>query len=168
VPVPRPPHAGKAVAQSNTGCVHPPSNCPWTRPATHPDGAWIQLFLQNAEEMIGADTSCCKLRLVGARLSRAARGRGDPFLPQSYSFNSALSVLLLANFLAGALASERRFHAFLLTGFQVKGVALDFFNDVFLLYFALETAQSVFEGFPLLQSNFRQTDTPPNPSGRTQ
>jgi hypothetical protein len=25
---------GEAVAQSKTG-VHPPSNCPWTRPATH-------------------------------------------------------------------------------------------------------------------------------------
>ena len=75
--------------------------------------------------------------------------------------------MLLANFFASPLASERGFHAFLLTGFQVKGVALHFFDDVFLLHFALETAQSVFEGFPLLQSNFRQTDTPPNPSGRT-
>jgi hypothetical protein len=35
MPVLRLPHAGKAVAQSKTGCVHPPSNCPWTRPATH-------------------------------------------------------------------------------------------------------------------------------------
>jgi hypothetical protein len=46
-------------------------------------------------------------------------------------------------------------------------VALNFFNDVFLLHFALKTPQSVFEGLTLLQSNFRQTDTPPNPSGRT-
>ena len=75
--------------------------------------------------------------------------------------------MLLANFLTSALASERGLYAFLLTGFQVKGVALDLFHDVFLLHFALETAQSVFEGFTLLQSNFRQTDTPPNPSGRT-
>jgi hypothetical protein len=37
-----------------------------------------------------------------------------------------------------------------------------------LLHFALEAAQSVFEGLALLQSNFRQTDTPPNPSGRTE
>ncbi len=76
-------------------------------------------------------------------------------------------VLLLANLLASALASERRFHTFLLTGLQVKGVALDFFDNVFLLHFALEAAQSVFEGFTLLQSNFRQTDTPPNWSGGT-
>ena len=77
-------------------------------------------------------------------------------------------VLFFANFLAGALTGERGLHAFLLTGFQVKGVAFYLFNDVFLLHFALKTAQSVFEGFPLLQSNFRQTNTPPNPSGRTE
>jgi hypothetical protein len=47
-------------------------------------------------------------------------------------------------------------------------VALDFLNNVFLLHFALEAAQSILEGFTLLQSNFRQTDTPPNPSGRTE
>jgi hypothetical protein len=84
-------------------------------------------------------------------------------LPQSIA-----SVLLFANLLTGALTSEGGFYALLLTGLQVKGVALNFFNNVFLLHFALEAAQSVFEGFTLLQSNFRQTDTPPNPSGRTE
>ena len=78
------------------------------------------------------------------------------------------SILLLANFFASALASERGFHAFFFTGLQVKRVALDLFDNVFLLHFALEAAQSVFEGFSLLQSNFRQTDTPPNPSGGTE
>jgi hypothetical protein len=110
-------------------------------------------------------------------------GKGRPFtarvlLLQSYSYSVLFllslvayslvpSVLLLANFLTGALASERGFYAFLLTGLQVKGVALDLFNNVFLLHLALEAAQGVLEGFTLLQSNFRQTDTPPNPSGRT-
>jgi hypothetical protein len=75
--------------------------------------------------------------------------------------------LLLANFLASALASERGFHAFLLTWLEVKGVALDLLDNVFLLNFALETAQGILEGFTLLQSNFRQTDTPPSSSGRT-
>jgi hypothetical protein len=36
------------------------------------------------------------------------------------------------------------------------------------LHLALEAAQSVFQGFTFLQSNFRQTDTPPNSSGRTE
>jgi hypothetical protein len=45
-------------------------------------------------------------------------------------------------------------------------VALNLFDNVFLLDFALEAAQGVFERLALLQSNFGQTDTPPNPSGR--
>ena len=76
-------------------------------------------------------------------------------------------VLLLANLLTSALARQRCLYTFLLAGFQVKGVALDLFDNVFLLHFALEAAQRVLKGFTLLQSNFRQTDTPPNPSGRT-
>ena len=94
----------------------------------------------------------------GGQIEQGRPGTGRPF---------NASVLLLANFLASALASERGFHAFFFTGLQVKRVALDLFDNVFLLHFALETAQSVFEGFPLLQSNFSQTDTPPNPSGGT-
>jgi hypothetical protein len=82
-------------------------------------------------------------------------------------FSFAVSVLLLANFLASALTSQRRLYTFLLTRLQVKGVALDLFDNVFLLHLPLEAAQCILEGFTLLQSNFRQTDTPPNPSGRT-
>src|SRR5277367_778703 len=77
-------------------------------------------------------------------------------------------VLLLAHLLPGALACEGSFDSFFLSGFQVKGVALDLFDDVFLLHLALEAAQGVLQGFTLLQSNFRQTDTPPNQSGRTE
>jgi hypothetical protein len=76
-------------------------------------------------------------------------------------------VLLLANLLTSALASQRGLYPFLFTGFQIKGVALDLLDNVLLLYFALEAAQRVLKGFTLLQPNFRQTDTPPNPSGRT-
>jgi hypothetical protein len=93
-------------------------------------------------------------------------GKGWPFHAQVLLLQ--ILVLLLANFLTGALTSQRGLHAFLLTGFQVKGVALNLFDNVFLLHFTLEAAQSVFKGFSLLQSNFRQTDTPPNPSGRTE
>ena len=77
------------------------------------------------------------------------------------------SILFFANLFTSALASQRGFHALFLTRLEVKGVALDLFDNVFLLHFALEAAQSVFEGFTLLQSNFRQRKTPPNLSGRT-
>jgi hypothetical protein len=73
------------------------------------------------------------------------------------------SILLLTNLFTGALASECGLDALLLTGLQVKGVALDLFNNVFLLHLALETAQSILEGFTLLQSNFCQAEYTPKP-----
>jgi|ERR1700761_2353313 hypothetical protein len=105
------------------------------------------------------------------------RERDGPSMP-CYSFRSCClesvclesvsSILLFANLLTSTLPSKSGLHPFFFTGLQVKGVALDLFDNVFLLHFALEAAQSVFEGFTLLQSNFCQTDTPPNPSGRTE
>ena len=95
----------------------------------------------------------------GGQIEQSRPGKERPF-PQL--------VLFLTCLLASSLASKSSFYTLLLAGLQVKGVALNLFDDVFLLNFALETAQSVLEGFTLLQSNFRQTDTPPNPSGRTE
>jgi hypothetical protein len=77
-------------------------------------------------------------------------------------------LLFLANLLTRALASERGLHALFFTGFQVKGVAFDLLNYVLLLHFALEAPQGILKRFALLQSNFRQTNTPPNQSGRTE
>jgi hypothetical protein len=112
-----------------------------------------------------------QLCLVGGQQSRAAPGGCDPFTASFLTPSNRLAqylVLFLANLLTRALAGERSFHAFLLTGLQVKGVAFDLFDDVFLLHFALEAAQGVLQRLTLLQSNFRQTDTPPDPSGRTE
>jgi hypothetical protein len=65
-------------------------------------------------------------------------------------------ILLLTDFLTIALASERFFHAFLLTWFQIKRVTLDFLDDVFRLHFALEAPQCVLKGFAFLYSNLCQ------------
>jgi len=81
---------------------------------------------------------------------------------------SAALVLFLARFLASTFASESSFYTLFLAGLQVKGVALDLLDNVFLLHLTLETAQSVLEGFTLLKSYLCQTDTPPNPSGWTE
>jgi hypothetical protein len=155
VPVLLGPNAGKALAQRQTQVVlHPPSNCPWVRPTTHPGtGRGYSSCIQ--QRMIPAATLS-----GGGQMEQGHPGTGRPF--------TAGSVLLLANFLARALASERCFYAFLLAGLEVKRVALHFFDNVFLLHFALKAAQSILKGFTLLQSDFRQTDTPPNPSGRTE
>ena len=80
----------------------------------------------------------------------------------------AALVLFFARFFASSLASKSRLNTLFLAGLQVEGVALDLLDNVFLLHLALETAQSVLEGFTLLKSYFCQTDTPPNPSGWTE
>jgi len=84
------------------------------------------------------------------------------------SLDLAASILLFANLLTSPLTSERGLHTLFLTGLQVKRVAFNLFDYVFLLHFALEAAQGILERFTLLQPNFRQTDTPPNPSCGTE
>ena len=86
----------------------------------------------------------------GPDSSGAAPGGGGP----------SNLVLFLACFLTSAFASQRGLHTLFLAWFQVKGVTLDLLNDVFLLYLALEAAQRILEGFPLLKSDFRQTTHP--------
>ena len=54
-------------------------------------------------------------------------------------------LLFFACFLAAPLARQGFFDAPFLAGFQVKGVTLDFLDDVFLLYLSLEATQGVLE-----------------------
>jgi hypothetical protein len=75
-----------------------------------------------------------------------------------------LSVLLFTSLFPTALACEGFLDTLFLAGLQVKGVALNLLDDVFLLHLTLETTQRVLEGFSLLKSDFRQLTTPPNPS----
>jgi len=83
----------------------------------------------------------------GGRTEQGRPGKERPF---------TASILFLARLLAGAFASQRSLHALFLAGLQVKGVALNLLDNVFLLHFALEAAQSILEGFSLLKSNFCQ------------
>ena len=64
------------------------------------------------------------------------------------------------NFFPAPFSSQRLFDALLLARFQVEGVFLDFLDDVFLLDLSLETAQSIFDRFTILNSNFRQSIHP--------
>ncbi len=65
-------------------------------------------------------------------------------------------ILFFANFLTIAFARQRLFDSLFLTGFEVKGMTLDFLNDVLGLNFALKTAQGIFERFTFLNSNLCQ------------
>ncbi|HXE13115.1 MAG TPA: hypothetical protein VN633_13395 [Bryobacteraceae bacterium] len=60
------------------------------------------------------------------------------------------------------LSRERFFLALFLAGFQVKRVPFDFFYDVFLLNLTLEASQSALQGFPILEMDFRQMNSPPS------
>ena len=62
-----------------------------------------------------------------------------------------------ATFLPVSFASQRLLDSELLARFQIEGVSLDLLNDVFLLYFSLETAKGVLKRFALLKLNFCQT-----------
>jgi hypothetical protein len=169
MPVLRLPHAGKAVTWSKTGCVHPPQTAPGLGPPRTWNGAWIQHSHRMPNEMmcVENDPSCNSI-WWGPDGAETPREGGVSLLPQSKLLKTARSIRFFANLFTSALASQRGFYSFFFTRFQVKGVAFNLFDNVFLLHFAFEAAQSVFEGFTLLQSNFRQTDTPPNPSGRTE
>jgi hypothetical protein len=68
---------------------------------------------------------------------------------------------LSTNLLAAAFAGQSLLNPFLLARLQVKGVFLDFFDDVFLLNFALEPSQRIFDRLAILNSNLSQSITPP-------
>src|SRR5690348_3943429 len=61
-----------------------------------------------------------------------------------------------------AFAGQRLFLAALFTGLQIKRVTLYFLYDVFLLHFPLEAAQSTLQGFPVLEMDFCQINSPPS------
>jgi len=140
--------------------LHPPSYSPLDS-APHAPGTehGYKLSCFYAGRIKNMKSSLLQLNMVGARLSRAAPGRSGPLL---------LLVLFFASLLAGSFASECGLHTLFLAGLQVKGVALDLLDNVFLLHLALEATQSILEGFALLKPNFCQTDTPPNSSGWTE
>ena len=65
-------------------------------------------------------------------------------------------VLLFTNLLAITFACECFLHAFLFAWFQVKGVALDLFDNVFRLHLPLETTKSILQRLAFLNTNFCQ------------
>ncbi len=65
-------------------------------------------------------------------------------------------ILFLPDLLAIALARQCFLHTLLLTWFQVKGVALYLFDNVFRLHLTLEPAQRIFKRLAFLNSNFCQ------------
>jgi len=122
-------------------------------------GAWAQTLTALCRKIIGLyEPSLLRLNLGGGQIERSRFGKKRPF---------PASILFLACLFPRPFASQRGLHALLLAGLEVKGVAPNLLDNVFLLHLAFEPTQSVFEGFSLLQSNLGQTDTPPDSSGWT-
>ena len=69
--------------------------------------------------------------------------------------------LFAAVLFAIAFTRKRLFDAPFLTRLQVVRVPLDLFDDVFLLHFPLEPAQSVLEGFTLLKPDLSHPGNTP-------
>jgi hypothetical protein len=169
-PVPaRHPRGKNCGGTEKTGCLHPPSYCPLDS-ARHVswNGAWVlTIVLVDAGRLMSMNCPNCGSTWWGPDIEQSRPGKERPFLIELLRALT-VSVLFFASFLAGSLARERGFHTLFLAGLQVKGVALDLLDDVFLLHLALEPTQSILERFALLKSYFCQTDTPPNPSGWTE
>jgi hypothetical protein len=67
-------------------------------------------------------------------------------------------VLLAPLLLAQSLARKRLFCSALFSRLHVVTVLLDFLDDIFLLNFALKTAQCIFQRFTFLNTDFSHLD----------
>ena len=61
-----------------------------------------------------------------------------------------------ATFLPVPFACQRLLDPQFLARLQIERMALDLFDDVFLLYFTFEAPEGVFQGFTVLESHFSQ------------
>src|SRR5262249_31080587 len=57
-------------------------------------------------------------------------------------------------FLAIAFAGQRRFQAAFFTGWNIEGVSFDFADNIFLLHFTLEPAESAFQRLVITEFDF--------------
>jgi hypothetical protein len=67
-------------------------------------------------------------------------------------------ILLPPLLLSQSLAGKRLFRAALFSRLHVITVLLDFLDDVFLLHFALKTAQCIFQRLTFLNTDFGHLD----------
>jgi hypothetical protein len=72
------------------------------------------------------------------------------------SYRQTLLFHIARALLAIALTGECFLRATLFAGLQIERMALDLFNDIFLLDLALEAAERALQGFPILKNDFSQ------------
>src|SRR5580658_3215110 len=119
----------EAAVAERLQVVTSPSITPWTRPTAH-RGKFADTKPPLVRGAVCGRTILRRLDLVGAKIEQSRPGEGAAL--------STASVLFLACFLTSPLTSQRGFHALFLAGLQVKGVALNLLDNVFLLHLALK------------------------------
>ena len=78
--------------------------------------------------------SLLQLNLGGGQIEQSRPGMERLF---------AALILLFSRFFSSAFASQRGLHTLFLARLQVKGVALDLLDDVFLLHLALKATKGI-------------------------
>ena len=68
-----------------------------------------------------------------------------------------------SDFFTTMLPGQRLLDSFLLARFQIEGMFLHFFDDVFLLNLSLKTSKRILDRFTVLYADFGQLSTPPIP-----
>jgi hypothetical protein len=99
----------------------------------------------------------------GAAEKNYIKGKG-PLLDSCGPLLERLILRLFANLLLRPFARQSLLYTKLGARLQIVGMTLDFLDDVFRLNFALEATQGALNGLALLQSNFSQPKSPPNPA----
>jgi hypothetical protein len=117
----------------------------------HPIGEFGHWFLAPTHPRLSAITS-----------RPSGRGIRTPGKVSRKTSKTERDLLLFAAvLLAIAFTRKRLFDTPFLTRLQVVRVPLDLFDDVFLLHFPLEPAQSVLEGFTLLKPDLSHSGNTP-------
>ena len=76
---------------------------------------------------------------------------GSPDLRQTASLNRRCNSVPLVSYLfSGTLSRQGLLHPTFCSRFQVIGMALDLFDDVFRLHLALESSQGILDGLTVL------------------
>lgn len=92
----------------------------------------------------------CPVQLTSHIKARRGENHLDGLFKGQGLFNFARALLTVA------LPGEGFFRTPFFSWFQVERVTLDFFYDIFLLYFTFEAPQGAFQGLAILEMDFRQ------------
>ena len=123
-------------------------------------------------EVSTKDADCKLLILMSWRAGNPGEGR-KLFLEMrikaggKHTASPAYLLDVFVALLTVALPRQGFFRTLLLTRLQIKGVALNFLDDVLLLHFPLKTPQGALKSLTILDVDFCQKNSPTSRNGYT-